>query len=312
MKPRILVIADVPGWALERTADNVMQRLSGRYEFRKAFNATALEALARRDHDLVYICYEQQFQDAGITAEVPGPAVIGVRCHSKWDDGVGNPPSPAFLDYLRGFAALHVPSKILHGVFSPLHPAVFHTPHGVDETVFVPGRQKRYSPAGKLVLGWAGSRDNHPGKRGLEELLIPAAGGLPGVELRFAAREDRWRGQQEMVAFYQGIDACICTSRVEGGPHSLLEASACGLPIISTPVGIAPELIDHGANGLIIDRTIESIRTAIEQLRDDRDFRIAMGQQARIVIEQDWTWDRQAPAYAPFFDSGLGAQGREP
>ncbi len=38
MKPRILVIVDVPGWALERTADNVMRRLAGRYDFRKAFN----------------------------------------------------------------------------------------------------------------------------------------------------------------------------------------------------------------------------------------------------------------------------------
>lgn len=311
MKPRILVIVDVPGWALERTADNVMRRLAGRYAFRKAFNRTAPQELARRDYDLVYLCYERQFQDAGITAPVPPPAVIGVRCHSKWDGGVGNPPSQEFLCYLRRFSALHVPSKILHGIFSPLHPAVFHTPHGVDESIFAPARGTRHSPGGALVLGWAGSRTNHPGKRGLDDILLPAVSGLAGVELRLAAREDTWRSQQEMVTFYRGLDACICTSRVEGGPHSLLEASACGVPVISTRVGLAPELIVSGENGLLVDRTIEAVRAAVVRLRDERDLRIEMGRRARCVIERRWTWDRQAQLYEPFFQYGLSAGSQE-
>ncbi len=305
MKPRILVIVDIPGWALERTADNVMRRLADRYAFIKAFNSTAAEAIGRRDFDLAYICYERQFQDAGIDISVPRPRVIGVRCHSKWDCGTGQPPSREFIDHLKGFNALHAPSRILCDIFSPLHPAVFHTPHGVDETVFVPARSKTHSPAGSLILGWAGSRTNHPGKRGLDELLIPAVRDLPGVELRLAAREDNWRTQGEMVAFYRGLDACICTSRVEGGPHSLLEASACGVPVISTRVGLAPELIRHGGNGLLIERSIEAVRGAVALLRDRRDLRIHMGERARAVIEQGWTWDLQAPRYIPFFDRGL-------
>jgi hypothetical protein len=307
MKPRILVIVDVPGWALERTADNVMRRLAHRYSFIKAFNSNAVDAIRRRDYDLVYICYERQFQDTGlINIDVPRPRVIGVRCHSKWDSGTGQPSSANFNSHLMGFSALHVPSRILYDIFSPLHPAVFHTPHGVDETVFVPARCKAHSPGGSLVLGWAGSRANHPGKRGLDDLLIPAVRDLPGIELRLAAREEAWRTQEEMVDFYQGLDACICTSRVEGGPHSLLEASACGVPVISTRVGIAPELIQHGGNGLLIDRSIEAIRDALVLLRDSPELRMHMGKQARAVIEQAWTWDLQAPRYIPFFDYGLG------
>jgi len=41
MKPKILVIPDVPGWALERAADNVTRRLNHLFEFEKAFNQTA-------------------------------------------------------------------------------------------------------------------------------------------------------------------------------------------------------------------------------------------------------------------------------
>jgi len=299
----------VPGWALERTADNVMRRLAGRYDFFKAYNNTAAESLSRGDYDLAYICYETQFQDAGIAVAVPRPSVIGVRCHSKWDGGAGLPPSPEFLSHLSRFNALHVPSRILYDIFSPLHPAVFYTPHGVDEAVFTPLPDRRVpASCGGLALGWAGSRTNHPGKRGLEDLLIPAVQQLPGVELRLAAREDTWRTQEEMVSFYQGLDACICTSRVEGGPHSLLEASACGIPVISTRVGIAPELIRHGRNGLLIDRSIEAIQEAVTQLRDMPDLRAAMGAHAREAVEQGWTWDRQALNYIPFFEYAL-AQG---
>jgi glycosyltransferase involved in cell wall biosynthesis len=115
-----------------------------------------------------------------------------------------------------------------------------------------------------------------------------------------------------MVEFYQGLDACICASRVEGGPHSLLEASACGVPVISTRVGLAPELIDSGSNGLLVERTIQSVREAVLRLRDDRDERIEIGRRARAAVEQGWTWDRQAPRYIPFFDYGLRAEPQAP
>ena len=70
MKAKILVIADVPGWALERTADNVIARLSGQYDFEKAFNKNAVEKIRAGNFDLLYIAYETQFQDAGIDVEV--------------------------------------------------------------------------------------------------------------------------------------------------------------------------------------------------------------------------------------------------
>jgi glycosyltransferase involved in cell wall biosynthesis len=304
MKPRILVLVDVPGWALDRTADNVIRRLSHRYRFIKVFNRDAEAALDRANFDLVYPCYWRQFQDAGIERAVPRPAVTGVRSHFKWDGGRGLPPSSTTIETLRRFDAVNVPSRILYDIFRNRHPAVFYTPHGVDETIFRPGRRVP-SAAGSLVLGWAGSLDNHPGKRGIDDFLLPALEGLSGVELRLAARESVVRTQVEMVAFYQGLDAYICTSRTEGGPHPLLEAAACGVPLVSTPVGLAPQLIQDGDNGLLIERDSNAIRCAVKALRDQRDFRINMGCRARVTVERGWTWDMQAPAYIDFFEHGL-------
>ena len=85
MKPRILVIVDVPGWAMERTADNVIVRLSDQFYFEKAFNRNAVEKIGSGNFDLLYVTYETQFQDASIQVELPKRAITGVRSHFKWD-----------------------------------------------------------------------------------------------------------------------------------------------------------------------------------------------------------------------------------
>jgi len=77
--------------------------------------------------------------------------------------------------------------------------------------------------------------------------------------------------------------------------------------VISTPVGIAPELIRHGVNGLLSERTVASIRASIIRLRDDRDLRAAMGEDARRTVLTSWRWEQQARHYVPFFDHGLRA-----
>ncbi len=304
MKPRILVLVDVPGWALDRTADNVIRRLSHRYRFIKVFNRNAAAALTSAHCDLTYLCYWRQLQDAGIPCALPRPAVTGVRSHFKWDSGKGLPPSGRVIEALRQFDAVNVPSRTLYDIFRNRHPAVFYTPHGVDETIFRPGRRNS-SAGGSLVLGWAGSLNNHPGKRGIDDFLLPALEGLSGVELKLAARERNMRTQAEMVEFYQGLDAYICTSRTEGGPHPLLEAAACGVPLISTSVGLAPQLIRDGDNGFLVERDSIAIRRVVKVLRDQRDFRVSMGLRARATIEHEWTWDLQAPAYIDFFEHGL-------
>ena len=308
MKPKILVIVDVPGWALDRTAENVMARLKEHYHYEKVFNKDAVERIPKGGFDLLYITYETQFRDAGIQMRIPGKAVTGVRCHFKWDGGKGLPPSPEFIEHLRQFAALNVPSRILHDIFKDLHPAVFQTPHGVDIRVFKPRSNGPFSsPSGEMVLGWAGSLRNHPGKRGMEDFILPALEGIKGVTFKVAAREEKWRTQQEMVEFYHGLDALICASRTEGGPHPLLEASACQVPVISTRVGIAPELIQEGENGLLIERDKNAIRDAVVRLRDNREMRLEMGKRARKIVEKDWNWDIQALHYIPFFNHGLEA-----
>ena len=58
---------------------------------------------------------------------------------------------------------------------------------------------------------------------------------------------------KEVAKYYQVLDLYLVTSRSEGMPKAILESMASGIPLISTKVGIAPEIISHGVNGLLCD-----------------------------------------------------------
>jgi glycosyltransferase involved in cell wall biosynthesis len=67
-----------------------------------------------------------------------------------------------------------------------------------------------------------------------------------------------------IIDLYHCLDTYLITSRDEGGPMSILESMACGIPIVSTRVGLAPDVIKHKHNGLLAD--IEDSHTLVENI----------------------------------------------
>jgi len=56
---------------------------------------------------------------------------------------------------------------------------------------------------------------------------------------------------QDLASYYHALDAYVVPSREEGGPKGVLEALASGVPLVSTKVGLAPDIIEDGKNGLL-------------------------------------------------------------
>ena len=56
-----------------------------------------------------------------------------------------------------------------------------------------------------------------------------------------------------LIPYYRALDLYLITSRAEGGPKPLLEAMACGIPVVTTPVGMVVDLVDDGQEALVGD-----------------------------------------------------------
>lgn len=73
----------------------------------------------------------------------------------------------------------------------------------------------------------------------------------------------------EMAKLYSSAKMLVCASTVEGNPRVTIEAMACSVPVISTRVGIMPEVIKDGENGFLVDWNAEDIANTVRHLLDD-------------------------------------------
>ena len=92
--------------------------------------------------------------------------------------------------------------------------------------------------------------------------------------------------RRELGRAYQDVDVCLVASRQEGGPKSVLEAMASGVPVVSTRVGQAAELIADGENGLLADvDDLEALAAAVQRVHDDAHLRDSLRAAGRSSAE---------------------------
>ena len=76
----------------------------------------------------------------------------------------------------------------------------------------------------------------------------------------------------------------------EGVPRILIEAAACGRPIITTDMPGCREIVKDRVNGLLVPaRDVVALADAIEVLLNDRELRNRMGRQGREMVERDFS-----------------------
>ena len=161
-------------------------------------------------------------------------------------------------------------------------------PIGIDVGVFRPredasrraSRERTGLPASAFVVG-SFQKDGVGWGEGLEPKLIKGPDVLLAVAERLAERVPELhflltgpaRGYvrtglerlgipyrhvllpdvDEVAQVYSAVDVCLVASRDEGGPRAVLESMATGVPLVTTRVGQAADLVRHGENGWMVE-----------------------------------------------------------
>ncbi len=91
---------------------------------------------------------------------------------------------------------------------------------------------------------------------------------------------------KDVVRLIRAGKIFVMNSTSEGGPRVALEAMACGMPVISTRVGVMPDVIRDGQNGLFTTGDPDDLAQKIKHLLDDPALCERMGREATKITER--------------------------
>jgi len=95
-------------------------------------------------------------------------------------------------------------------------------------------------------------------------------------------------GVSDIRSAYHEAAVCVLTSDFEGTPNVLLEAMACGLPVVATKVGGVSGIVRHGQTGFLLQPDdLEGLVAALVKLVKNSELRREMGQCARSDVEEN-------------------------
>ncbi|SFR91010.1 UDP-glucose:(heptosyl)LPS alpha-1,3-glucosyltransferase [Microbacterium sp. cf046] len=89
-------------------------------------------------------------------------------------------------------------------------------------------------------------------------------------------------------------DVLVLPSAYEANALVVLEALACGIPVVSTPVGAAPDLVVDGVNGYLIERDAAALAERLEAIRDAPTGSL---RDACRATAEEYSWTRIAARY---------------
>lgn len=335
-KPKIALIVDVPNWAFHNIARRIKIELSEYFDFSifilKDYEFNTIKLLLNMgNYDLVHFFWRDQL-NFFVTEEARlylRKFNIDIECYKKEFLSKINISTAIYdhlfleidqVGYTKNILSLvnsyYVSSKKLYNIYNNFD--VFKKPEtiitdGVDLSLFKPKKLNRLKDLSsrKLIIGWAGnsiftdtSMDNDV--KGFRNIIKPAIEELIKkgyqIKAKFADRQEKMIPFEKMPNYYNEIDLYVCMSKYEGTPNPILESMACGIPIITTDVGIVFEVFgDKQKEFILKERTKEALQKKIIYLLENNSLLEELSKENLNQIAS-WDWKIKIQEFKKYFD----------
>ena len=187
---------------------------------------------------------------------------------------------------------------------------------GVDTTVFAPAAGAVREPS-VVYVGRVERTSAWKGLHGLVDALPQVLRGVPGARLEIVGGGDAvpelvaraaalgvgehivWHGPQDQagvrtVLQRAGVTVLPSLTEAESFGMSLIEAMACGSPVIGSDIGGIPHVVRDGVDGLIVPPgDVTALATAITTVLGDPELAARLGTEGRRAAERTWDWSHQ-------------------
>lgn len=308
-KKRVAIIADIPNWSFDIIAQLLKKELSYQYDIDifycvTDFDKDLFDILEKvKNYDVIHFLARKllmQFDDEnfknkllqnGYSYDEYTNTIIKKITTCVYDHLAINDDN---IDYRKIFNLYSdryiVCSKKLYDIYCNIPNC--EKPWGeikdtIDTDLFIPNNLERFDRQNienrPLVIGWVGNSkwnrksDDDIDYKGLKTILEVAIKELKeegyNITTTYADVNEKYRNSIEMQEYYSTIDIYICVSLIEGTPRPILEAMSCGVPIITTNVGIADEVLGEKQKEFILEnRDIQELKEKIKYLYNNRNI----------------------------------------
>lgn len=281
----IALIVDIKGWAFDLAANLIKKELESLfnidifYSKSEEFNEDLYKIIEKvKDYDIIHffwrktllpLCdteFQHKLEENQIEIEeLKNKISTGVYDHLF----IGDPTYDGiFNDVCKKYVAS---SQKLYEIYCQNEN--IKNPWGIlgdtfDEDVFYPQNLERLEKESSepLVIGWVGNSEwnnklkdengNEIDFKGFHTVLKPVVEELKKegyhIETYYADKNTNYIPNDKMCDYYNKLNVYICVSITEGTPKPLLEAMGCGVPVITTDVGVAREYLGPKQSHFII------------------------------------------------------------
>mgnify|MGYP001177943728 CR=1 FL=1 len=254
------------------------------------FTRSVLRSFRRMDWtpDCFYGHFISSGMAVGKLSTVTGiPGFVAYGESSSWSiDGIGCKAVRKALNDITGFVAVSEANKrrlIEYGIAPEEKIRVF--PNGVDLAIF----HRREKKESRKVLGWETDRfvvafvGSFDERKGVDR-LCRALRGLKNVQIAYAG-EGRLKPDSDnavhigkvdpriMPVFLSACDVFVLPTLAEGCSNAILEALACGLPVVSSDRDFNWDILTEENSLLINPESEQEIKDSVLRLRDDKELR---------------------------------------